>query len=504
MIYIDPPYNTGNDFIYSDDFSEPLETYLRRVSLVDESGVLQSNPKASGRFHSNWLSLMYPRLLLAKQLLAENGLIVISIDDNEDHHLRAVANEIFGEENFVAKFVWKSRQFPDARAKTKVSTDHEYLIAYSNSIQASFKGIGRDEAKFQNPDNDPRGLWMSRSILGLATAEQRPNLHYAIVNPATGASFRPPPNTGWRYSRERMSSLIEEGKILFPADPTGRPREKKFRSELQDEFISFPTVIDDVFTAQGTAEIRQLFGYQAFDFPKPTKLLSQFLGQIVGADEIVLDFFAGAGATAHALWQQSLVDSIQRRFIVIQIPEPLSTGSEAYRDGFRTIVDVAKERLRRSLLSFRQQQPSQLPLDWDTTNHDLGFRVYRLDRSHFKPWTDYAGDDVAALQAQFDAFESPLVDGWKPDDLLVEIMLTEGFPLDGTVARQAQFAANDVRLVESDFHEHRLWVCLDQRIEPATASALTMANNDVFICLDSAVDDEMKLRLSDGGNLKTI
>jgi adenine-specific DNA-methyltransferase len=188
---------------------------------------------------------------------------------------------------------------------------------------------------------------------------------------------------------------------------------------------------------------------------------------------------------------------------MVQLPEPTPPGSAANSAGFASIAEIGKQRIRHVVSETVNKQAEQLPLD-GSNSETIGFRVYRLDRTHFKPWTDYSGDDVAMLQAQFDAFESPLVDGWKPDDLLVEIMLTEGFPLDSAVTRQPQFAANDVRLVESDFHEHRLWVCLDQRVEPSTASALAMADNDVFICLDGAVGDEMKLRLSDSGNLKTI
>jgi adenine-specific DNA-methyltransferase len=216
---------------------------------------------------------MYPRLFLARQLLREDGVICISIDDHEVHHLRMIMNETFGEENFIAQLVWKSRQYPDARANTGISTDHEYILVYVRSDEFRFRGSERDETKFDNPDDDPRGLWMSRSMLGLATADQRPNLHYEIVDPSTGNRFRPSPDTGWRYGKDKMQKLTDEHCILFPPTPEGRPREKKFRKDMTSDFIGFPSIIQDVFTAQGTAEIREIFGFQAIDFPKPSLFL---------------------------------------------------------------------------------------------------------------------------------------------------------------------------------------------------------------------------------------
>jgi adenine-specific DNA-methyltransferase len=226
MIYIDPPYNTGNDFVYDDKFAEsPLE-YEKRTGLRAEDGTaLQSNRKSSGRYHSNWLSMMYPRLALARELLAGDGVIFVSIDDSEMSNLRAVLSEVLGEENFIGCFIWKCRKFPDARSVTGVSTDHEYLLCYSR-LDTRLSGVERDESKFSNPDNDPRGPWMSRSILGLATKQQRPNLHFSFKNPTTGHKFDPPANTGWRYSAERIEALVKTGCILFPSNPDGRPREK--------------------------------------------------------------------------------------------------------------------------------------------------------------------------------------------------------------------------------------------------------------------------------------
>ena len=280
MIYIDPPYNTGNDFIYPDNYSESLNTYLQYTGQVDDEGrKFGSNTESDGRFHSKWMNMMYPRLYLARNLLRDDGVIFVSISDHEVSALRFLMNEVFGEEAFSAQFVWKSRKYPDSPAKTGVSTDHEYIILYSRTEQGSLRGVARDESKFSNPDDDERGVWMSRSILGLATKQQRPNLHYSIADPTNRNVFSPPEDTGWRYSSDRMNNLIKSGCILFPKSSEGRPREKKFRSDIQTEFVAFPSIIDDVFTADGTMEVRSLFGADIFDFAKPSSLIERLIQQ---------------------------------------------------------------------------------------------------------------------------------------------------------------------------------------------------------------------------------
>ena len=240
-IIIDPPYNTGNDsFIYPDRFSEKKEDYLKRIGDKDEEGYLmkeglfRKNSKDSGHFHSNWLSMMYPRLFLAKNLLRDDGVIFVHIDDNEVHNLRMVMNEIFGEENFICQFIWKSRQNKDNRNITGASIDHEYVLCYGRKIT----GASRKTEQYTNPDDDPRGLWTSGNMVGLATQEDRPNLHYDLINPETGINYGRP-KLGWRYDQGTMSRLIQEKRIIWPESPKGRPRRKTFLSELQGEFTGF-------------------------------------------------------------------------------------------------------------------------------------------------------------------------------------------------------------------------------------------------------------------------
>jgi adenine-specific DNA-methyltransferase len=502
LIYIDPPYNTGNDFVYPDDYSEPLDAYLKRTGQVDETGqLLTTNSRANGRFHSNWLNMLYPRLRLARDLLTEDGVLVASIDDTEVHNLRTILDEIFGGENFVTLLVWKSRQFPDARAVTNVSIDHEYILVYSRSDIFGFRGIGRDESKFSNPDNDPRGDWMSRSILGLATKEQRPNLHYSFADPKTGNKYSPPSNTGWRYSRDRMESLIVDNKILFPPKTSGRPREKKFRSEMTREFISFPSIIDDVYTSHGTSEIREIFGSDVFDFPKPSELICRIVEQCSQDEDVILDFFAGSCTTAHALYQKNLEDGINRHFIMVQLPEPTKPGSQAQRAGFTTISEIGRERIRRVTKKMRPKSKGQLNLP---TTSDFGFRCYLLDRSNFVEWEPFADKDVSQLELRFQKAEIPLFSGWKPENLLVEILLLQGFPLDSRVRPLPEFKKNDVKEVSSEFCQHRLFVCLDAKIQPETVAAIKLRPEDILVCLDSALSDEAKITLSDRCNLKVI
>ena len=441
MIYIDPPYNTGNDFIYEDDFAQSTEAYFRRSNQIDEDGGrLVANSDSNGRFHSDWMSMMYPRLRLARNLLRDDGVIFISIDDEEVHNLRKVCDEVFGSENFIAQFVWKARQFTDARAKTNVSTDHEYIIAYAENSGFSLKGVGRDESKFSNPDDDPRGDWMSRSILGLATREQRPNLHYEIVEPGTGRAFPPNPSTGWRYSKDRMNELISEGRILFPKNDDGRPREKKFRKEMKSDFIAFRSIIDDVHTADGTQEIRTLFGSDLFPFPKPAGLIASLVNQVTAEDDLVLDFFSGSATTAQAVMQVNAGDGGKRQFVMVQLPETCDEKSAALKAGFKTIADIGKERIRRAGKKIVEGSCHE---DW---NKDVGFRVLKIDTSNMAD-VYYAPD--ALDKGQIDL----LVDNIKPErtaeDLLFQVMLDWGVDLALPIAKKT-LQGKEVFFVDGD------------------------------------------------------
>ncbi len=368
MIYIDPPYNTGNDsFIYPDRFSETKEEYQKRVGDKDDEGYMTSegmfrrNSRENGQYHSNWLNMMMPRLYLAKNLLREDGVIFISIDDNEVHNLRLLMNEIFGEENFIGELIWKSRQNKDNRNITGLSIDHEYVLCYSKYNDGrKLNGSERKTEQYANPDNDSRGDWVSGNMVGLLSEDLRPNCHYDLINPETGINYGKP-KLGWRYDKKTMSRLIEEKRIIWPDSKDGRPRRKVFLNELNSELPNFTSIIGEkTYTRDGTKEIDELFNSKYFDFPKPTTLIGELIKQ--GTDcrgnDIILDFFAGSATTAHAVMQLNK-DGGNRKYICVQMPEPCEKKSEAYRAGYNTIADIAKERIRRAGKKYRVKLPKK-------------------------------------------------------------------------------------------------------------------------------------------------
>ena len=321
MIYIDPPYNTGNDFVYDDDFVEDTGAYLARSGQFDDQGNrLEQNTDSNGRFHTDWLNMIYTRLRLAKNLLTEDGLIFISIDENEIENLKKVCSEVFGQSAFFGSFIWHRRQMADSRNQTRYSMDHEYVIAYGKE-KASLQGIDIDFDKYQNPDNDPRGPWFSADLTGLADAAHRPNLHYDVVNPETGIVYPPNPTRGWCCSKETFANLIAEGKILWPSKPDGRPRRKKFLSEADKLKTSFSSMLDVGFTTEGTRELQTLFDGKVFDFPKPVSLIKCIIDQATTDQDIILDFFSGSATTAQATIAQNAEDGQKRRFKLVQLPE---------------------------------------------------------------------------------------------------------------------------------------------------------------------------------------
>jgi adenine-specific DNA-methyltransferase len=330
-------------------------------------------------------------------------------------------NEVFGEENFVAEFVWKARQFTDARAITNVSTDHEYILAYSRTTEFSLRGIERDESKFANPDNDPRGAWMSRSMLGLATKDQRPNLHYDIVEPVSGRVFPPNPATGWRYSEEKMKELIADGCVLFPSKDDGRPREKKFRKDMQSEFISFRTIIDGVHTADGTQEVREAFGAEVFSFPKPSELIARLADQVLDDQDIFLDFFAGSASSFDAISRLNARNGIVRKSILVQLPESVLPGSEAAKAGYKTIADIARERMKRVIK--RTQETADLVT---RESKGIGFKSFLLAPSNFKQWRGDGIDTAEQLAEQIQLFAKSEKAGAQVEDMLFELLLKFG------------------------------------------------------------------------------
>ena len=307
-IYIDPPYNTGNEgWIYNDNVKDPqIAKWLGEV--VGKEGDDLSR-------HDKWLCMMYPRLRLLQKLLSPDGVIFVSIDDIEVSYLRLVMDEIFGKSKFIAQLIWKSRQNKDNRNITNVSIDHEYVLCYGSKL----RGVARKTEQYKNPDNDPRGPWASANMAGLATAEARPNLHYDLINPQTGVNYGRP-TKGWRYDRNTMARLIDEDRIIWPDSPNGRPRKKQFLADLEDEYTGYSSIIgENFFTRDGNKEQMEIWGEVVFDFPKNSGIIQELVEQATDNNSLVLDSFAGSGTTAHAVLNANKADGGNRRFILIEL-----------------------------------------------------------------------------------------------------------------------------------------------------------------------------------------
>lgn len=423
LIYIDPPYNTGHDFVYPDNYQDSIGNYLSLTGQKgDEGEALTSNKDASGRFHTDWLNMIYPRLMAAKELLRDDGFLCASCDDSEITALIRVIGEIFGEDQHLGTLIWKSRVSEDTRATTGISIDHEYIVVASKNAGNRIRGVEKDTNKFNNPDNDARGPWRSADLTGLATVDQRPNLHYPIIDPITGRCF-PPPAKGWRYERKTMENKIQEGRILFPLSEDGRPRHKLFLKEIHSQFKNMSSVITEYNTGMGTKEVNKFIGEGIFHFPKPIGLIRQIINQISDNNDLILDFFAGSGTTGHAVMAQNAEDGGNRRFILVQLPEPLTPDNRDQKTASdfldsihkpRTISELTKERLRRAGAKIRKDHPD--------ADMDTGFRVYTLATSNLKPWQPDTDDLQASL---LDAVDNILPDR-SEEDLLVELLLKTG------------------------------------------------------------------------------
>lgn len=417
MIYIDPPYNTGKDFVYKDDFKDNLANYLRLTGQLDEEGnPLSTNRDSAGRYHSNWLNMMYPRLKLARNLLRDDGVIFISIDDNEVHNLRKICDEIFGQTCFMGTFIWKSRTGSND-SKNMVSEDHDYVLCYSKKLDGQLNGLLKDSSNYQNPDNDPRGPWTSSDLTCNKTISERPNLAYVITDPSTGIEYPPNPNRAWAYEQSRMQNIIEEGKVLFPKDGTGTPMYKRHLSELRSNMKPVSTLLDVKLSLNATKELRSLFEAHYFDYPKGVDLIKALAKQGLQEKSIILDFFSGSSTAAHSVMQLNAEDGGNRKFIMVQIPEPTPENSEARKAGYDTIAEIGKERIRRAAAKIREEHPD--------TEADLGFKVFKLDTSNIKKWQpeiETLADDL------FDAVENIHTER-TPADLLYEVLLKYGLPL---------------------------------------------------------------------------
>ena len=494
MIYIDPPYNTGREFIYPDKYAESLETYLAYTGQIDSEGRrFSTNTDTVGRYHSNWLSMMFPRLYLARNLLQDDGAIFISIDDHELSRLRELCDQIFGEENFKADIAWQKR-YTRSNNTVDFTTVVEHVLVYAKSEAFEVNLLPRTEeadARYSNPDNEPRGEWKGASFLNPASPQDRPNLCYPLKNPNTGEVVNPTTNA-WRRSKEAFEELLADNRLYW--GPDGRaavPSIKMFLSEARGLTPTNFWAHDYAgHTDEGTRDLEALIPGKVFNNPKPVQLIRRMIEHACnGPGDIVLDFFAGSCVTAQATIELNIEDGGTRKFILVQLPEPVDEGPNAANAGFSTIAEIGKERIRRVISKARKSPVGQLDLE-QRGAADLGVRVFKLDRSNFKIWNGFSGaSDAEQLARQLELHVDHRRSASTSDDIVHEIILKAGFPL-STKVDTVTLGSAEVFSIKNG----ALLVCLEKEITSALIDALAEANPLQVICLDESFtgNDQLK------------
>ena len=479
MIYIDPPYNTGNDFVYEDDFAESASEYLANSGQFDEQGNrLVTNTESNGRFHTDWLNMIYPRLKVARDLLTEDGVIFISIDDNEVENLRKVCDEIFGESNFIATLVWERAYSPKNDAKY-ISNSHDYVLMYAKSA-ANFV-IGRLErtaeanARYSNPDNDPRGVWMSSDI---SVKTYNASCDYPIITPS-GKVVEPPAGRCWRLSKNAFFERLQDNRIWFGPNGDNTPRMKRFLSELKFEGMAPTSILfykDVGHSQEGAQEVVSLFGDKGvFDGPKPVRLLERLITLAnLKEDSIVLDFFSGSATTAHAVMKKNVEKEKNCRFIMVQLPEEVSDKKKD--QGYKNICEIGKERIRRAGTKIKEE-------NLEKAQHlDTGFRVLKLDSSNMKE-VFYSPKETT----QQDLFA--LVDNVKDDrtsgDLLFQVMLELGATLDSKI-EESEVDGKTIFNVGDGYFV----ACFDQKVTDEVVTSIAKMQPTYAVLRDTSLADD--------------
>ena len=488
MIYIDPPYNTGKDFVYPDNFKEGLQNYLEFSKQVDEGNKkISTNTETAGRYHSNWLNMMYPRLKLARNLLTDDGVIFISIDDNEQPQLRKLCDEIFGESNFIANAAWNSSNQIMKQTKN-IRKDHEYIIAYGRRGDIEFNKL-ENTMSFSNPDNDPRGAWFS------SNAKAGGKYEFDIQLPG-GEIAR----AKWNFSQDDFLS----GRVGVYLKGNNVPRRKVYESEYDKNTAVQSSIFtsDNGTTTTGINDTKKLFdGDDLFDNPKPVKLISQLIRVASGVDDTILDFFSGSSTTAHAVMQLNAEDGGNRKHIQVQLPEPTDEKSEAYKAGYRKISDIARERINRAGEKIKTDFADKLA-ERDTPL-DVGYRTYQLADTNFRKWQSSATSDLGELQARLDLMRESADDNASEEDLLVEVMLKMGLPLTSRTELRGVSGLSVHQVVadaDSDAADVQPVFYLNEHVKPTLEqlrAIVTELTPSKFVILDDAFqgDNELKTNL---------
>ena len=475
MIYIDPPYNTGNDFVYEDDFAQSTGEYMANSGQYDEAGNrMVTNTESNGRFHTDWLNMIYPRLRLAKDLLAEDGVIFISIDDNEQGNLLGICNEIFGKMNYVGVILWKKKT--NGNNMGFLPPVHDYILCYAKNLNSivdmGYPVTTEFIAKtFSNPDNDPRGPWTTTDL-----SANHKGPYFAITNPETGEIHYPPKGRYWVFNEKEVLKRIADGRIIFGKSGAGKPVQKVFAANRKFTKIRADSWWDNNgMNEDATKELNELFGEaKLFTHPKPSKLLYHICKICTENDDIILDFFSGSATTAHAVMQLNAEDGGHRKFIMVQLPEPCDEKSEAYKAGYKNICEIGKERIRRAGRKIKEEAGLTAPADLD-----IGFRCLRLDESNMQQ-VYYTPDEVT----QADLFS--MVDNVKPDrtpeDLLFQVMLDLGVLLSSPIEVK-EIAGKKVFNVADGF----LLACFDHDVTDETVKTIAQMKPYYAVFRDSSM-----------------
>jgi len=515
MIYIDPPYNTGNDFIYPDNFADPLDYYLKLTGQKDSEGnLLTTNPETSGRYHSAWLSMMYPRLFIARQLLSEDGVIFVSIDDIELANLRLTMNEIFGEENFLGCIV-RATGTTTGQDSRGFGSSFDYLLSYSKSIGYEVGGMPlsqEDAARFS--EEDEKGRYSILQLRKTGSADRRtdrPAMYYPIVAPDNTQVYPIGPGgyeSRWRVGPKTYQKWLAEKLIHWKKRKNNDVEEwvpyVKYYLEGREKRPS-PLWTDVDGNKKATLEVKNLLGERVFDNPKPTALVKRIL-QIStepDTDDIVLDFFAGSGTTAQAVLELNIEDDGDRRFILVQLPEPTPEGSPAQVAGFNTIAEIGEERIRRVIAKIQKQDADKL-LTGRPTPQDFGLKVFKLTESSYRLWQGIEKAEPEAYAKQMALHVDPLVDGWKVENVIWEVALKEGFGLGSRIERLEKVKDCALYRVIDPDRDQSLIICLEDKVELDALKPLELSSEDLFICRDSAITDEAAANLALQCRLKTI
>lgn len=475
MIYIDPPYNTGNDFIYEDDFSQSANDYANNSGQTDEEGNrLVQNSDSNGRFHTDWLNMMFPRLRLAKDLLSDDGAIFISIDDNEQANLKEICNDIFGASNFICSIIWKKRSTPPN--DQVIGAAHEYIVIYAKDMEhvvLNYRERSTEQlARYKNPDNHPKGPWVAGDLsANIKGGRYVSSLNYGIENPNTHEIHYPPHNGNWRFSKETVDKLLANNEIYFGEDGKGRPKLKRFLANVKSG-ISWTSLWDFVpFNTQGSVEMTKIFGNLSyFDNPKPVGLILELLKLGMSKNSVILDFFSGAATTANAVIKLNAIDGGNRRFIMIQLQEKTTEKSEASKAGYKTICDIGEERIRRAGKKIKEETGADI---------DYGFRCFKVDSSNMKD-VYYRPADIG--QMDLDQFTDNIKEDRTPEDLLIQVMLDLGVLLSSKV-EQTEIAGKKVYSVADGY----LIACFDQDVTDEVVTTIAKQHPFYAVFRDSSM-----------------